>query len=582
MKFKTISSKRHLLLTIEIFVIPMIFCLIFYNYYSIKTLNNEVAQSGKNTIGLYQTQIENDLRRLSLTISEYWANDYDHANMLHKVDELTRHLSGYEIGVKYRTLLSGNRSLGSIFIVSERNNLNRYICQEGTYSISTQDGMRDIVNKWLQDPDWYSAQGWQPVLIDGEGFLVRLLGYNGGYTVLFVDLQATIQSQISNHTEDEGFLYYTTAQGEALSTQEEVNEKDLIADNFERNYYLTEDAPRFMLVNRYSDILHVRIFFFIPYQGYFAYMDWMQTLLLLLSLFMVLLIPFCYVLISKSYFRPMENLIKTMERIRDGNIDEKVISSYRIREFQKVNDTFNQMMTEIKNLKIESWERELQKNRAELQYLQLQLKPHFFLNCLKHLYGMAELKRFDRMQDMIIYISSYIRYFFKDNMTLVPIEDEINHVQNYIRLQKYSLEQDVEYDIEIEEQLRDCSIPVLLIQSFVENSFKYGRKANQTLKIGVRILELEMEEERLVDIIITDNGNGFSQEVLKKLNSHTTVQYTEDNVGIANIRQRLYLIYGDKGVLQCNNTAEGAQCEVILPVHVPKGALEPERRGVEK
>lgn len=573
MKVKTISSKRHLLLIVEIFVIPMIFCLVMYNYYSIKTLNSEVAQSGENTIDLYRSQIEYDLRRLSMTISEYWANDYDHANMLHQVDELTRHLSGYEIGVKYRALLSSNRNLGSIFIVSAKNNINRYIGQEGIYSLDTQDGMRDIVNQWLLEPDKSCARGWQPVVVNGEGFLLRLLGFNGGYTALFVDLRATIQSQ-SRKRSEEGFLYYTTEQGEALTHLKEVDESKLRTDILDKKYYLTGGSPRFMVVNQYSEMMNVRIFFYIPYKGYFSHMNWMQALLLVLSLMMVLLIPFCYILISRSYFRPMENLIRTMEKIRDGNIDEKVMSSYKIREFQKVNDTFNQMMAEIKNLKIESWERELQKNRAELQYLQLQLKPHFFLNCLKHLYGMAELKRIDKIQDMIIHISSYLRYFFKDNMTLVTIEDEIKHVRNYITLQRYSLEQDVECEIEIEEQLKGCIIPVLFIQSFVENSLKYGRKANQTLQLEIRIIELWMEEERLLDIIITDNGNGFNQEVLKQLNTKTSFQYTENNVGIANIRQRLSLMYGDRAILYCNNTANGAQCEMILPA-----ALGKEREG---
>ena len=580
MKLKTISSKRHLLLILEIFVVPMIFCLVAYNFYSIKTLNNEIAQNGENTIALYQAQTEYDLRRLSLTISEYWANDFDHANMLHKVDELTRHLSGYEIGVKYRALLSSNRSLGCIFLVSEKNSISRLVCQEGVYSIKTQDGMKAVVKQWLQDPDQSSAGGWQPVVVNGEGFLVRLLGYNGGYTVLFVDLRTTIQNQIKTRSQDEGFLYYATEQGKPLLKQEEVKESYLQTDQLKKDYYLTKDHPSYMVMNQYSEMLHVRILYFIPYRGYFSYMSWMQTLLLLFSLLMVLLIPFCYLLISKSYFRPMENLIRTMEKIRDGNIDEKAGSNYKIKEFQKVNDTFNQMMTEIKNLKVESLERELQRNRAELQYLQLQIKPHFFLNCLKHLYGMAQLKRYDKMQDMIIHISSYLRYFFKDNLSLVTIEDEINHIRNYVSLQKLSLEQDVECEIEVEEHLWDCIIPVLLIQPFVENSIKYGRKPNQTLQISIRIFELTMEEEKLLDIIITDNGNGFREEVLHQLNAKTSFQYTENNVGIANIRQRLYLIYGDLAVLQCNNTEEGAQCEIILPAKVPGQTKEAIKGGV--
>ncbi|BCJ98944.1 sensor histidine kinase [Anaerocolumna chitinilytica] len=582
MKFKSISLKKHLIYTLGIFVIPMIFCLLFYNYYSIKTLNNEVAEVGKNTIILYQSQVEYDLQKVSQTIADYWANDYDHANMLHKVDKLTKHLSGYEIGLKYRTLLANGQNLGSVCLVSQKNDLIRFFYQESRYSIKTKEGMSRIVEEYLLNPKEKSSLGWQPFRINGQGFLVRLLGYNGGYTFLFVDLSVTIQNQINNRSDGDGFLYYTTMKGAALSKQEEIGKRELVTDKLDQEYYLTENETKYLVVNQYSDFLHVRFFYFIPYKGYFSHMDWMQSLFLFLSFFMVLLIPVCYVMISKAYFRPMEALIKTMNKIRDGNIDEKVDSNYKIREFQEVNVTFNQMMTEIKNLKIESWERRLQKDHAELQYLQLQIKPHFFLNCLKNLYGMAELKRYEKIQHMIIQISSYLRYFFKDNMSLVTIGDEINHVKNYISLQKYSLEQDVECDIEIEDQLKECIIPVLLIQPFVENSFKYGRKADQALRITIRIFELETEEGNLLDIIITDNGNGFRQEVLEQLNEQTPYQYTENNVGIANICQRLYLIYDEKAILQCNNLEEGAQCEIILPVEVPREPRESIREEIVK
>lgn len=71
------------------------------------------------------------------------------------------------------------------------------------------------------------------------------------------------------------------------------------------------------------------------------------------------------------------------------------------------------MITEIQNQKLASWEQERQKNKAELQYFQIQLRPHFFLNCLKNLYAMAEIGWYDHMQDMILQISRHLRYFFK-------------------------------------------------------------------------------------------------------------------------------------------------------------------------
>ena len=111
MRKGSVSFKRHLLLILSLFIIPMLFFLFLYNYYSIRTLNDEVAQVGNNIIEVYRSKTEHDLQSLSMTIAEYWANDYDHVNMVNQVDELTRHLSGHEIGIKYRSLLTMNSFL---------------------------------------------------------------------------------------------------------------------------------------------------------------------------------------------------------------------------------------------------------------------------------------------------------------------------------------------------------------------------------------------------------------------------------------------------------------------------------------
>ncbi|WP_411655261.1 sensor histidine kinase [Anaeromassilibacillus sp. SJQ-1] len=138
------------------------------------------------------------------------------------------------------------------------------------------------------------------------------------------------------------------------------------------------------------------------------------------------------------FFKPMEQLVQTMNAIKCGDLDAKMETDYRVVEFKQLSDTFNGMMEEIKSLKIAVYEKELELQKAQLQYLQIQIRPHFFLNCLKNLYALAQERRFEQIQQMILALSDYLRYLFSDNMTLVPLRDELQSVRRYLLLQQMS------------------------------------------------------------------------------------------------------------------------------------------------
>lgn len=112
----------------------------------------------------------------------------------------------------------------------------------------------------------------------------------------------------------------------------------------------------------------------------------------------------------KIYFSPLRDAIATMENIRNGKLNSKLQETQFIREFSVFNSTFNRMMDEIHNLKIRTYENKLIIQKSQLQYFQIQLKPHFYLNCLKTLYGMIQQNKGNDAQQMILYVSQYIRY----------------------------------------------------------------------------------------------------------------------------------------------------------------------------
>ncbi|MGV2686400.1 hypothetical protein GNF82_19070, partial [Clostridium perfringens] len=145
-------------------------------------------------------------------------------------------------------------------------------------------------------------------------------------------------------------------------------------------------------------------------------------------------------------------------------------------------------------MKIVAYEHEIERQKAELQHLQLQIRPHFFLNCLKSLYGMAQQQSYERIQHMILAISNHLRYNFKDNLQLVSLQQELDHVLNYIRIQQIAHHVPPLCEYSVDSALKDFTIPPLPIQAFVENSIKYATKPNEQLRVAIKAILLESDD----------------------------------------------------------------------------------------
>ena len=164
--------------------------------------------------------------------------------------------------------------------------------------------------------------------------------------------------------------------------------------------------------------------------------------------------------------------------------------------------SFNQMMDHVKQMKIAAYEKELQYRYAQLQYLQLQISPHFFLNILKSLYGMAQGRNYEKIQTAILMISDHVRYIFHDNQDMVPLQTELHHVENYIQMQRYITSQSIAFHMEVEPGLEEAQVPALCLQTFVENSCKYATVPGRGLEISLEVRQLPSEEGGRLDAVI--------------------------------------------------------------------------------
>ena len=396
-----------------------------------------------------------------------------------------------------------------------------------------------------------------------EAFLLRILGSGGVYSVCAVDLNRSLRPQDSTDPQN-GVLLYAAPDGQLLTSQEWAKQEEVQIQWTSDSFYQAGNG-QYLAVQQYSEVAGVWFVYLTPYRDLLHHMDFAQLLLSMASIALLVLLPICYYILKRLFFKPMEQLVQTMNAIKCGDLDAKMETDYRVVEFKQLSDTFNGMMEEIKSLKIAAYEKELELQKAQLQYLQIQIRPHFFLNCLKNLYALAQERRFEQIQQMILALSDYLRYLFSDNMTLVPLRDELQSVRRYLLLQQMSASCPPTCDIDADEQLFDFQVPPMSILTFVENSVKHASLPGEPLAIYIKVMALKTEEARYINISISDNGSGFPPEMLEALNQAGKFEYTGQHVGILNVKHRFALLYKGKSIFSFSNLKRGSRIEIFIP-----------------
>ena len=176
-------------------------------------------------------------------------------------------------------------------------------------------------------------------------------------------------------------------------------------------------------------------------------------------------------------------------------------------------------------------ETENEKLNTELSFLKSQVNPHFFFNTLNNIYSLA-IVRSEKTAPAVMKLSSIMRYILSETeQNLVPLQNEIDFLHNYIDLQQVRLTEKVTVDFTIEGNTGELLIAPLIFIPFVENAFKYG---------------VSTKEKSSIVIHIKSEGNNIH------FTSSNFIVQSENNlmentgIGINNVKRRLALLYADK------------------------------------
>lgn len=256
----------------------------------------------------------------------------------------------------------------------------------------------------------------------------------------------------------------------------------------------------------------------------------------------------------KQIAKPMQNMVRDIERIKNGEYQNRVNGNFNTREFQMLQEATNQMVDEIVGLKIQTYEKRIELQDMELKSIKLQIKPHFFLNALTTISSLSSQKRFKEINKYISSLSKNIRYMFRAGLHTISIKEEINHVENYFEMQELKYPGCIFYLVDLPTDLENWEVPQMLIHTFIENEFKYAVSMDKILTILIKIsLQSVMGEDMLL-IEIEDDGKGYPEEVLDYMNGKTKKVSVEGNrVGLWSIKRMMELMYERENLVILDN-----------------------------
>ena len=256
--------------------------------------------------------------------------------------------------------------------------------------------------------------------------------------------------------------------------------------------------------------------------------------------------------------RPITRLSEGMDKV--GNQEfSKLKIPYGGNEIKYLTERFNQMSGKIRELIQRVREEEAEKNEQRLKVLYMQIGPHFLYNTLNSIKWLAVLNKQDTIRQMIESVMKIMNgVTYESAQDMITIEHELKLLDSYIYIQKVRfMGFDVFYDVP--EEILNYKIDRFILQPFVENSILHGirdMKAGGEIRIVIRL-----HDEKSLQVDIYDNGKG-----IEKNEDINWSRERKDSIGIKNVRERIYLHYGNNyGVVVENNLDKGVHVKLSLP-----------------
>ncbi|MCF2939479.1 sensor histidine kinase [Paenibacillus alkaliterrae] len=492
----------------------------------------------------------------------------------------------------FRTIMISRKDIASISAFG----------YEGQRFVSDRNDARLNPNVHATDQPWFrearAAEGRtvvspphvQPVFDDEYRWVVSLsreirsADNTRGLGVLLVDLNFSVINDIVSQIElgkrgyvfivnDEGSivyhpqqqLIYSSLKTEAIDKVLSVQSGTFISDEAgQRKMYTVQDSEigwKIVGVSYADELIGNR-----------REMKLSFAALGVFSLFAAILLS---VLLSRNLSKPIHQLHEHMKEVEKGNFNIQVPVD-RTKEIGRLARTFNLMVFQIRELMGQVVKEQEFKRKSELNALQAQINPHFLYNTLDSIIWMAEEKKSDEVVLMTSALARLFRASLSKGKELVSIRTEIEHITNYLTIQKMRYRDKLDFQLEVDPAILSYVTLKVTLQPLVENAIYHGIKN----KYGTGTIRISGEKYGdSILLHVADNGVGMDAGTLERLLAPARGGgYREGKgVGMTNVHERIRLYFGHEyGLTVASEPDIGTTVTVTIPLLLPEEAARKE------
>lgn len=430
-------------------------------------------------------------------------------------------------------------------------------------NIIRQKGIQPLFSENILSPAAKKVFIYKAELVGAKAFITTQISERGLYYTYLDDIGTT----------DSSLVVMFDSSGNVVSQSRALDEKNLFAllnEVRQKNnkLSLTLAGEEFFGTFVEMPFSHCTVLLLVNKKNTYGKITFMQILSVLGVIFILLLSTFLIYVLSAKLNEPVENLAKAMQDVGRGKFSSRVKVEGND-EIGYLAERFNHMLEHIETL-IDNFANErLLKRQAELNALQYQIRPHFIYNTLNSIRFAAMIQGAKNIGELLANFIELLQVSTNREGEFGTLAEEIGTLKKYIALQEFRLMNSFAVDFELAEESLSCRVPRLILQPFVENSILHAPSPEKTFCRIVVSSELRGAE---LIISITDDGKGMSPEILENLSTKPSDKKTHggfSGIGVANVKERLRLYYGDAGKVICESDGKSyTKISIVLPVEV--------------
>lgn len=408
------------------------------------------------------------------------------------------------------------------------------------------------------------AKKWNILKIDNDWYLLYVRRQRNGYlgsSIRLAGFLSTINNasgKIHNDFSDsKGVLLGNGADTKLDELPDEIARKGYTFENFYETRNLVCVLP---IMNTSVSIVSLT-----PDHSLDASVRIFQSLVLLIFLIGLMVFVVFYLASKRMVATPVQRILSAMKSIRSGHRETRIHLDAGCQEFVSIGQSFNETIDEIDRLSSAVLSEQLAKKQAQIEYLKLQVTPHFLINCLNSVYQLTEIGENELSLKMTESLTTFLRYLINCGRS-VSLTEELHQAENYANFSLIRYPGGLTFHSEVTPDAKNATVVPYLILGFVENTVKYSVSLGSMTHIEVRIMRTENDQ---LLIRMSDTGSGYSKEALARLNrlNDASFESHSDHIGLENVCHRVRLVLGDHCHFQFENdpVTGGAVNTILIP-----------------